>query len=223
MTIKSRLAKAAKQHWMKVYDSLDFEREKVINAFEAGAKWQAARTGGEVEPVGVPAGTTYLPVITENLLSEYGDTELVENGQWSQLAVDFSCDIPVKKYPPQAAKVPEGFSVERRPDCIVITRHSDMAGAAYSPDSGLVIEVMGWHFLDALLTAAPQPVGDGEEHTEESARKLAWEEVKNDCDLHGLTVGELSCYYGFFCWGWDYRKQYGHQLSAQPPEGERKG
>jgi hypothetical protein len=49
---------------------------------------------------------------------------------------------------------------------------------------------------------------------EDKAAKLAWEQVKNDCDLHGLSVGELSCYHGFFMWGWSYRKQYDEQKAT---------
>ena len=47
--------------------------------------------------------------------------------------------------------------------------------------------------------------------TDDEAAKLAWEKVKKDCDLYGLTVGELACYHGFFMWGWGYRKKFDEQ------------
>lgn len=42
---------------------------------------------------------------------------------------------------------------------------------------------------------------------DDDAAKWAWEQVKNDCGLHNLTVGESSTYFGFFMWGWNYRAQ----------------
>lgn len=52
---------------------------------------------------------------------------------------------------------PEGFLVKRSPDYIRIIRTKDMGCAAYSKTSDLATEILAWHFLDALLSAAPQP------------------------------------------------------------------
>lgn len=57
---------------------------------------------------------------------------------------------------------PEGFLVKRSPDYIRIIRTKDMGCAAYSKTSDLATEILAWHFLDALLSAAPQPQGGGE-------------------------------------------------------------
>lgn len=52
--------------------------------------------------------------------------------------------------------------------------------------------------------------------SDDEAIKWVWEQVKNDCDLHNLTVGESSTYFRFFMWGWRYRSQ----LERQRCEGE---
>lgn len=50
---------------------------------------------------------------------------------------------------------------------------------------------------------------------DDEAMKLAWEQVKDDCDLRGLPVGELMNYHGFFVWGWNYRAQLEKQRRGE--------
>lgn len=64
---------------------------------------------GKVVPV--PAGETYLPKITPEIVADLAGSDLIEwsidQWQWTQTAVDFACIIPVKPYPPAPAAVPE--------------------------------------------------------------------------------------------------------------------
>lgn len=79
---------------------------------------------------------------------------------------------------------------------------------------------------DEFDRAAPAPdtgiptageVEKAEPHTymtDEQAEKWAWEQVKRDVGTEGWTVGDNCNYYGFFLWGWRYRKQYESQRAA---------
>ena len=52
-------------------------------------------------------------------------------------------------------------------------------------------------------------------------RKLAWEEVKRLVGAEKWTVGDSGNYYGFYCWGWDMRRQYNEQRAPSAPDGWR--
>lgn len=39
-------------------------------------------------------------------------------------------------------------------------------------------------------------------------RKWAWQQVKDEVTTEGWTSGDNVTYFGFFCWGWDMRRQY---------------
>lgn len=45
----------------------------------------------------------------------------------------------------------------------------------------------------------------------DGCRKFAWEHVKQLVTTDGWTVGDSSNYFGFFCWGWDMRRQFNEQ------------
>ncbi|AYW18522.1 hypothetical protein DTA24_07605 [Klebsiella sp. P1CD1] len=42
-------------------------------------------------------------------------------------------------------------------------------------------------------------------------RKWAWQQVKDEVTTEGWTSGDNATYFGFFCWGWDMRRQYNEQ------------
>lgn len=42
-------------------------------------------------------------------------------------------------------------------------------------------------------------------------RKWAWQQVKDEVTTEGWTSGDNVTYFGFFCWGWDMRRQYNEQ------------
>ncbi|HDS3534518.1 TPA: hypothetical protein QIT18_000835 [Klebsiella quasipneumoniae subsp. similipneumoniae] len=42
-------------------------------------------------------------------------------------------------------------------------------------------------------------------------RKWAWQQVKGEVSTEGWTSGDNATYFGFFCWGWDMRRQYNEQ------------
>ena len=48
---------------------------------------------------------------------------------------------------------------------------------------------------------------------DDEAFQWAWEQVKKDCDLKNLTVGESVNFRGFMRWGWRYREQLAKQRS----------
>lgn len=74
---------------------------------------------------------------------------------------------------------------------------------------GAVIELSNCSYQDCPnRDKSRSPAGS---MTDDEAAKVAWEEVKKDCDLNGLPVGELMNYHGFFMWGWSYRKQLDEQ------------
>lgn len=45
-------------------------------------------------------------------------------------------------------------------------------------------------------------------------RKWAWEQVKGEVETEGWTTGDNITYFGFFCWGWDMRRQYNEQRTV---------
>ena len=51
-------------------------------------------------------------------------------------------------------------------------------------------------------------------------RKWAWQQVKDEVTTEGWTSGDNVTYFGFFCWGWDMRRQYNEQrpVTVKLPE-----
>lgn len=45
------------------------------------------------------------------------------------------------------------------------------------------------------------------------SRELAWEAVKEAVDHENWTFGDALTYFGFYCWGWDMRRQYDEQTA----------
>lgn len=73
------------------------------------------------QPWQVPAGHTYLPIITPEMWEEFGDTDVmtwIDGPQWTQIAVDFASMLPVKM-PAQPAPIPtsERLPTEADADC----------------------------------------------------------------------------------------------------------
>ncbi|HIB6017225.1 TPA: ead/Ea22-like family protein [Klebsiella pneumoniae] len=55
------------------------------------------------------------------------------------------------------------------------------------------------------------PVNYSENADADYCRKWAWEQVKCEVSTEGWTSGDNANYFGFFCWGWDMRRQYNEQ------------
>lgn len=67
----------------------------------------------------------------------------------------------------------------------------------------------------AELEARPaNPINFKENADADFCRKWAWDEVKKELAPETWTVGDNFNYYGFFCWGWDSRRQYDEQRAA---------
>ncbi|WP_227625826.1 hypothetical protein, partial [Klebsiella pneumoniae] len=55
------------------------------------------------------------------------------------------------------------------------------------------------------------PVTYSESADADHCRKWAWEQVKGEVSTEEWTTGDNITYFGFFCWGWDMRRQYNEQ------------
>ena len=55
------------------------------------------------------------------------------------------------------------------------------------------------------------PVMYSENADADYCRKWAWEQVKDEVSTEDWTTGDSITYFGFFCWGWDMRRQYNEQ------------
>lgn len=64
------------------------------------------------------------------------------------------------------------------------------------------------------------PVNYSENTDADHCRKLAWQQVKGEVSTEGWTSGDNATYFGFFCWGWDMRRQYNEQrpINAKLPK-----
>ncbi|HDW0019245.1 TPA: hypothetical protein RKX89_002357 [Enterobacter ludwigii] len=73
----------------------------------------------------------------------------------------------------------------------------------------------------AELQARPaNPIKFKENADADYCRGWAWNEVKKELGTDTWTVGDNCTYYGFFCWGWDSRRQYNEQRAAGTGNGE---
>ncbi|MDK9364197.1 ead/Ea22-like family protein [Lelliottia wanjuensis] len=67
----------------------------------------------------------------------------------------------------------------------------------------------------AELEARPaNPINFKENADADYCRGWAWNEVKKELASEAWTVGDNCTYYGFFCWGWDSRRQFNEQRAA---------
>lgn len=55
------------------------------------------------------------------------------------------------------------------------------------------------------------PVTYSENADADYCRKWAWGQVKGEVSTEDWTTGDNITYFGFFCWGWDMRRQYNEQ------------
>lgn len=68
---------------------------------------------------------------------------------------------------------------------------------------------------NAELEARPaNPINFKENADADYCRGWAWNEVKKELSPEDWTVGDNCTYYGFFCWGWDSRRQFNEQRAA---------
>jgi hypothetical protein len=56
------------------------------------------------------------------------------------------------------------------------------------------------------------------EMTADEAKEWAWNTLKADLEPRNWTVSESGAFFGFFCWGWNYRAQYERQRPALTDE-----
>lgn len=65
--------------------------------------------------------------------------------------------------------------------------------------------------LGELESRTVTPVTYSENADADHCRKWAWEQVKGEVSTEEWTTGDNITYFGFFCWGWDMRRQYNEQ------------
>ncbi len=63
----------------------------------------------------------------------------------------------------------------------------------------------------------PAPIAFSENADADMCRKWAWEQVKKDVTTDSWTIGDSSNFYGFYCCGWDMRRQYNEQRPPAVP------
>ncbi|WP_243402245.1 ead/Ea22-like family protein [Lelliottia aquatilis] len=67
----------------------------------------------------------------------------------------------------------------------------------------------------AELEARPaNPINFKENADADYCRGWAWNEVKKELASEAWTVGDNCTFYGFFCWGWDSRRQFNEQRAT---------
>lgn len=74
---------------------------------------------------------------------------------------------------------------------------------------------------NSVLESRPvTPMTYFENSDADHCRQQAWEHVKGEVSTDGWTTGDSVNYFGFFCWGWDMRRQYNEQrtVTVQLPE-----
>ncbi|EPG8764518.1 TPA: ead/Ea22-like family protein [Raoultella ornithinolytica] len=65
--------------------------------------------------------------------------------------------------------------------------------------------------VSELESRTVTPVTYSENADADHCRKWAWEQVKGEVLTEEWTTGDNITYFGFFCWGWDMRRQYNEQ------------
>lgn len=65
--------------------------------------------------------------------------------------------------------------------------------------------------VSELESRTVTPVTYSESADADHCRKWAWEQVKGEVSTEEWTTGDNITYFGFFCWGWDMRRQYNEQ------------
>lgn len=55
------------------------------------------------------------------------------------------------------------------------------------------------------------PVMYSENSDADHCRQQAWKQVKDEVSTDGWSTSDSVNYFGFFCWGWDARRQYNEQ------------
>lgn len=64
----------------------------------------------------------------------------------------------------------------------------------------------------------PAPIAFSENADADMCRTWAWEQVKKDVTTDSWTIGDSGNFYGFYCWGWDMRRQYNEQRPPAAPD-----
>ncbi|PJR64983.1 hypothetical protein CWM61_09055 [Klebsiella sp. K-Nf6] len=67
------------------------------------------------------------------------------------------------------------------------------------------------NIIAELESRTVTPVTYSENADADYCRKWAWEQVKDEVSTEDWTTGDSITYFGFFCWGWDMRRQYNEQ------------
>lgn len=72
-----------------------------------------------------------------------------------------------------------------------------------------------------ILQPCANPVDFRENAGADICREQAWKYLKEQLTPDGWTVGDNITYFGFFCWGWDMRRQYNEQRTV--PQADKDG
>ncbi|MBC3250500.1 hypothetical protein H8I91_09515 [Serratia fonticola] len=65
----------------------------------------------------------------------------------------------------------------------------------------------------------PAPIAFSENSDADMCRAWAWEQVKKEVTTDSWTISDSCNFYGFYCWGWDMRRQYNEQRPPAVPAG----
>lgn len=103
-------------------------------------------------------------------------------------------------------------------DCGFSWQHG-MSGVHHCED-GLRVKLETAEKRIAELEARTKPIEFSVSLDDGMCRDYAWRYVKEALTPDGWTVGDNITYFGFFCWGWDMRRQYNEQrpVSVTLPE-----
>lgn len=72
------------------------------------------------------------------------------------------------------------------------------------------LEVAEKHIAE-LESLPVTPVMYSENSDADHCRQQAWKQVKDEVSTDGWSTSDSVNYFGFFCWGWDARRQYNEQ------------
>lgn len=99
-------------------------------------------------------------------------------------------------------------------DCGYAFSSTEMAWRAWMASSAELVEALEkaqQRITQLESRSTVSPVNYSENADADYCRKWAWEKVKDEVSTEDWTTGDSITYFGFFCWGWDMRRQYNEQ------------
>lgn len=102
--------------------------------------------------------------------------------------------------------------LEKAQQCITELKSGKVGNALLERENHHV-EVVGklTERIAELESRTVTPVNYSDNTDADHCRKWAWQQVKGEVSTEGWTSGDNANYFGFFCWGWDMRRQYNEQ------------